>query len=60
MGPTTPVFGVPQHEDLSHVHSSASPSSYPWDHIGNNSFHFIGLDAGGAIVLRQKLSCGQV
>jgi transposase len=28
--------------------------------IGKNSFHLIGLDARGAIVLRQKLSRGQV
>lgn len=28
--------------------------------IGRNSFHLIGLDARGAIVLRQKLSRGQV
>jgi hypothetical protein len=28
--------------------------------IGKNSFHLIGLDARGAIVLRQKLSPGQV
>jgi transposase len=28
--------------------------------IGKNSFHLIGLDARGAIVLRQKLSHGQV
>jgi transposase len=28
--------------------------------IGKNSFHLIGLDARGAIVLRRKLSCGQV
>jgi transposase len=28
--------------------------------IGKNSFHLIGLDARGAIVLCQKLSCGQV
>jgi transposase len=28
--------------------------------IGKNSFHLVGLDARGAIVLRQKLSRGQV
>ena len=28
--------------------------------IGKNSIHLIGLDARGAIVLRQKLSRGQV
>jgi hypothetical protein len=28
--------------------------------IGKNSFRRIGLDARGAIVLRQKLSCGQI
>ena len=28
--------------------------------IGKNSFHLIGLDSKGAIVLRQKLSRGQV
>jgi hypothetical protein len=28
--------------------------------IGKNSFHLIGLDARGAIVLRHKLSRGQV
>jgi transposase len=28
--------------------------------IGKNSFHLIGLDARGAIVLCQKLSRGQV
>jgi transposase len=28
--------------------------------IGKNSFHIIGLDARGAIVLRQKWSRGQV
>ncbi|MDF2687316.1 MAG: transposase [Microvirga sp.] len=28
--------------------------------IGKNSFHLIGLDACGAILLRQKLSHGQV
>ncbi len=28
--------------------------------IGKNTFHFIGLDSKGAIVLRQKLSRGQV
>jgi transposase len=28
--------------------------------IGKNSFHVIGLDRGGAIVLRQKWSRGQV
>jgi transposase len=28
--------------------------------IGKNSFHLIGLDARGAMVLRQKLSRGQV
>ena len=28
--------------------------------IGKNSFHLIGLDARGAIVLRQKLSRGRV
>jgi transposase len=28
--------------------------------IGKNSFHLIGLDARGAIILRQKLSRGQV
>jgi hypothetical protein len=28
--------------------------------IGKNSFHLIGLDGRGAIVLRQKLSRGQV
>ena len=28
--------------------------------IGKNSFHLIGLDARGVIVLRQKLSRGQV
>ncbi len=28
--------------------------------IGKNTFHFIGLDAAGEIVLRQKLSRGQL
>jgi hypothetical protein len=28
--------------------------------IGENSFHLIGLDGRGTIVLRQKLSRGQV
>lgn len=28
--------------------------------IGKNSFHIVGLDQRGAIVLRQKWSCGQV
>ena len=28
--------------------------------IGKNSFHVVGLDIRGAIVLRQKLSRGQV
>ena len=28
--------------------------------IGKNSFHVVGLDDRGAIVLRQKWSCGQV
>ena len=28
--------------------------------IGKNSFHLIGMDARGAIVLHQKLSRGQV
>ena len=28
--------------------------------IGKNSFHVVGLDKRGAIVLRQKLSRGQV
>ena len=28
--------------------------------IGKNRFHFIGLDCTGAIVLRQKLSRGQL
>src|SRR6185312_6234063 len=28
--------------------------------IGKNSFHIVGLDHRGAIVLRQKWSCGQV
>jgi transposase len=28
--------------------------------IGKNSFHIVGLDARGAIVLRQKWSLGQV
>jgi transposase len=28
--------------------------------IGKNSFHVVGLDTRGAILLRQKLSCGQV
>ena len=28
--------------------------------IGKNTFHLIGLDKKGAIVLRQKLSRGQV
>ena len=28
--------------------------------IGKNSFHFVGLDQRGAIVLRQKWSRGQV
>jgi hypothetical protein len=28
--------------------------------IGKNSFHIVGLDDGGAIVLRQKWSRGQV
>ena len=28
--------------------------------IGKNTFHLIGFDAEGAIVLRQKLSRGQV
>ena len=28
--------------------------------IGKNSFHVVGLDARGAILLRQKWSCGQV
>ena len=28
--------------------------------IGKNSFHIVGLDGGGAIVLRQKWSRGQV
>ena len=28
--------------------------------IGKNSFHIVGLDDGGAIVLRQKWSHGQV
>jgi hypothetical protein len=28
--------------------------------IGKNSFHVVGHDARGAIVLRQKWSCGQV
>src|SRR5919197_74618 len=28
--------------------------------IGKNTFHLVGLDSKGAIVLRQKLSCGQV
>ena len=28
--------------------------------VGKNSFHVVGLDGGGAIVLRQKWSRGQV
>ena len=28
--------------------------------IGKNAFHIVGLDDGGAIVLRQKWSRGQV
>ena len=28
--------------------------------IGKNTFHLIGLDDGGAIILRRKLSRGQV
>jgi len=28
--------------------------------IGKNSFHVVGLDGRGAIVLRQKWSCGQI
>ena len=28
--------------------------------IGENSFHVVGLDSRGAIVLRQKWSCGQI
>ena len=28
--------------------------------IGKNSFHVVGLDQRGAIVLRQKWSCGQI
>ena len=28
--------------------------------VGKNSFHAVGLDGGGAIVLRQKWSRGQV
>ena len=28
--------------------------------IGKNSFHVVGLNQRGAIVLRQKWSCGQI
>ena len=48
--------GAPEHEDLSHAHSSASARCHPWQ----ERLHLIGLDVRGAIVLRQKLSRGQV
>ena len=54
------------------MRSSAATAVHPWRgrapcsycgigiDIGKNSFHVVGLDARGAIVLRQKWSRGQV
>jgi transposase len=43
-----------------HVQQSNSTVTTMGIDIGKNSFHVVGLDQRGAIVLRQKWSCGQV
>src|SRR5262252_4367025 len=61
--PTPPVRDAGRgwrSKEHSHVQTVQSDRCYDGIDIGKNSFHVVGLDRRGAIVLRQKWSRGQV
>jgi transposase len=52
--------GAPKTQGAPHVPNISDAIAVIGIDIGKNSFHLVGLDHGGAIVLRQKWSRGQV
>src|SRR4051794_11937699 len=60
--PAPPAISWPGRQDKEHAMAATAQSAIAviGIDIGKNSFHVVGLDGSGAIVLRQKWSRGQV